>query len=327
MNAPVKQAQPGQDAVALLNDKNMIVQIAKALPKHFAPDRMIRIATTELRKNPKLRECDPWSVVASVIQCAQLGLEPGSGLGHAYLVPYGKECTMIPGYKGLAELARRSGAVSSVTAVLVYEGDEFNEGIVNGEHQINWKPARSTGKREDKDIVAVIATAKFYAGGSQAVAMTREQVDAIRDGLRYKSDTWRLHYGEMAKKTAVRRLMKLMPQSPEFQRIEELDNAANEGSQFRVALQPLVEAGVVDVNYDPNPEQQQPMETPRDKEKKAATRAETVAEFDAALAGARTRGLKIGDTERLLGMESAKVRDRPIDEIENASDILNGWGK
>jgi len=94
--------------------KRMEPQIRKALPKHLEPERLARIALTEIRKNPKLLECSRESLLGAVMTAAQLGLEPGV-LGHAYLIPYWNnktksyEVQFQIGYKGLLDLVRRSG--------------------------------------------------------------------------------------------------------------------------------------------------------------------------------------------------------------------------
>ena len=98
-------------------------EIAHALPRHMTPDRMTRIALTEFRKNPKLAECDPASVCAAVVQAAQLGLEPGI-LGQSFLVPYGKECQLVPGWMGLIDLVSRTGRASVWTGA-VFDDDLF----------------------------------------------------------------------------------------------------------------------------------------------------------------------------------------------------------
>ena len=98
-------------------------QVALALPKHLNADRMARIALTCFRNNPQLADCNPVSVFASVIQAAQLGLEPGI-MGQAYLVPYKGQCTLVPGWQGLVDLAQRSGRASVWTGA-VFAGDHF----------------------------------------------------------------------------------------------------------------------------------------------------------------------------------------------------------
>ena len=106
-------------------------QLALAIPKHLNADRLARIAATELRKTPALLNTTEASFMGAVMQSAQLGLEPGSALGQAYLVPYGKECQLILGYRGMIDLARRSGQVLSLNAYAVREGDDFKEALQN----------------------------------------------------------------------------------------------------------------------------------------------------------------------------------------------------
>ena len=80
-------------------------EVARALPRHLSPDRIVRVALTAFRLNPKLADVDPRNVFAAVIQSSQLGLEVGL-MGEAHLVPFGSQCQLIPGYQGLMKLAR-----------------------------------------------------------------------------------------------------------------------------------------------------------------------------------------------------------------------------
>jgi len=95
--------------------RDMEDQFRMALPKHFDAGRFVRVAVTTLRRNEKLLRCDQDSLLACLMLSAQLGLEPGGPLGHAYLVPYGSELTFIVGYRGYIELARRTGDVVAVS--------------------------------------------------------------------------------------------------------------------------------------------------------------------------------------------------------------------
>ena len=100
-------------------------QIALALPRHMSADRLLRVAMTSVQRNPKLLDCTHLSLIAAIIQSAQLGLEPDDLLGHAYLVPFKTTVVLIPGYKGLISLSRRSGEIKAVYARTVYEKDHF----------------------------------------------------------------------------------------------------------------------------------------------------------------------------------------------------------
>ncbi|EIL2384210.1 recombinase RecT, partial [Escherichia coli] len=84
-------AVKNNDVISFINQPSMKEQLAAALPRHMTAERMIRIATTEIRKVPALGNCDTMSFVSAIVQCSQLGLEPGSALGHAYLLPFGNK--------------------------------------------------------------------------------------------------------------------------------------------------------------------------------------------------------------------------------------------
>ena len=121
-SAPVAKPKTKAPAIVqqVLSDQ-FKKQLALAVPKHLSADRMARIAATELRKTPALLNTTPASFLGAVMQSAQLGLEPGSALGQAYLVPYGNQCQLILGYRGMIDLARRSGQVLSLSAFAVHE--------------------------------------------------------------------------------------------------------------------------------------------------------------------------------------------------------------
>ncbi len=231
-------------------------QLSRALPKHLTADRMTRIALTELRKNPKLQQCDPYSFMGAVIQSAQLGLEVGSGLGHAYLVPYKTECTLIVGYKGQVDLMHRSGRIKGVWAYVVYKEDLFEEGVDGNGPYLHYKAARLGKERKpEEEMIAAFAQAKFDDGSMQWTVMEKWEIDRIRNNLRYPSDIWRDHYGEMAKKTVVRRLSKMCPQSPEIIQVNQIEDGD------RPSHQPFIDVGVIPDNYQPQGPEHDPEKT------------------------------------------------------------------
>lgn len=185
--------------------------IESALPKVVNSDRFIRVALTEIRKSRALQECNPVSVCSAVMQAAQLGLEFGSALGQIYLVPYNQECNLMIGYRGYISLLQRSGAIKSMFAYVVYDGDEFSYEL-GLEPKLVHKPC---GKQTDVKFVYAIAV--LNDGQKQFEVMSKEAVEYIRDTFsRGKAgDTWKKSFGEMAKKTVIRRLIKLIPITPE----------------------------------------------------------------------------------------------------------------
>jgi len=207
-------------------------QIAMALPKHMTPERMMRVCNTAISKTPALLDCEPRSLMGAIIQSSQLGLEPDGVLGHAYLIPFNNrktgrvECQFIAGYKGLIELSRRSGQISTVYAHAVHANDEFRYTLGLDPTLIH-KPTSG----EPGDLIAVYAVCHLRDGGKQFEVLQRREIDAIRSQSKAgNSGPWVTHYDEMAKKTALRRLCKLLPTSPELARAAALDELA-EASQ------------------------------------------------------------------------------------------------
>jgi len=223
-NQPTQQQQsPEQTIAAYL--KRMGPEIEKALPSHMNPDRMARIALTTIRTNPLLLQCSIPSLLGAVMQAAQLGLEPGL-IGHCYLVPFnnkkkgpdGKEywerdVQFIVGYKGMIDLARRSGNIESIYAHTVYEADEFDYEL--GLHpKLHHKPA--TGRRGEMKYV--YAVAHFKDGGYQFEVMDKEEIEKRRARSKAsKNGPWVTDYEEMAKKTVIRHMWKYLPISIEIQ--------------------------------------------------------------------------------------------------------------
>jgi recombination protein RecT len=232
-----------KDLAHLMASPKVQAQLKVALPRHMTAERMARIATTEMRKVPKLAQCDPMSFLGAVIQCAQLGLEPGNALGHAYILPFDKrqkingqwqtvatEAQVIIGYRGMIDLARRSGQIVSIEARAVYEGDEF-ECSLGLESKLTHKPDWQNPNRSRPELLRfVYAVAKLKDGGIQFDVMSRAEVDGIR--ARSKSadnGPWVTDYAAMALKSVVRRLFKFLPVSIEMQQAVGLDEQAEAG--------------------------------------------------------------------------------------------------
>ena len=216
-----------KDLAHLMSSPAVQQQIKAALPRHMTPERMARIATTEMRKIPKLAECNPMSFLGAVIQC---GLEPGGSLGHVYLIPFGKEVQVIVGYRGMIDLARRSGQIISIDARAVYEGDQF-ECSLGLESKLSHVPDWNNPNRADPaKLRFVYAVAKLKDGGIQFDVMSKVEVDAIRKRSKSSgSGPWVTDYAAMALKTVVRRLFKYLPVSIEIQQAVGIDEMADAG--------------------------------------------------------------------------------------------------
>ena len=208
-------------------------QFAAALPKHLSPERFTRIAITALTRTPKLVECTQASLMRCLLDLSSLGLEPDGRRAH--LIPYENrkagtvECTLIVDWKGLAELAMRSGIIAKLHADTVCENDDFAYDL--GEvtkHAVNWKAPRGA-------MYAAYALAVTKDGAKFCAVLTKDEIDAIRARSRSGNNgPWVTDYNEMAKKTAFRRLSKWLPLSAEFRDALDKDvDAHAEESQTR----------------------------------------------------------------------------------------------
>ena len=192
-------------------------RIMNALPKHLAPDRMIAVALTCINKTPKLAQCDQGSFFQAMLSLSQLGLEPDGRRAH--LIPYGDQVQLIIDYKGLVELAMRSGQVSNIHADVVCENDvfEYDMGDIK-QHKIDFKKERG-------EMYAAYSICTFKDGTRKCEVMSKSEVDKIRSRSRAgKAGPWVTDFNEMAKKTAFRRLSKWLPLSPEVRDAFEKDD-------------------------------------------------------------------------------------------------------
>lgn len=177
-------------------------------------ERLTRIVLTELRRTPKLLECSPQSLIGAMMLAGQLGLEPGP-LGHVYFVPFKGEVTFVLGYRGIIDLGYRSGLMKSIQAVTVREGDDF-------EYRQGTRPFldhTSHGSPEGREPVAYYSVAQLKTGGSPFVVLYPEDIERTKakaQGSSHPSSPWNQHFDPMARKTAVRRLAPMLPQSPAF---------------------------------------------------------------------------------------------------------------
>lgn len=220
--APKKPPGPIQTLRTMMMEPGMLQQIGMALPKHMSAERMIRVTLTALQRNPKLLECDKKSIIGCVVEASELGLEPNGVMGHAYMVPFKNnkarpavmEAQLMVGYKGLIDLARRSGKVSVINAEVVYARDLYK--VKKGLHpDLIHEPY---DEDEDRgEIIAAYATAKIEgAEDPQFVTLTHSEIEALRKRSRAaQNGPWVTDYAAMCKKTAIRQLCKLLPCSIE----------------------------------------------------------------------------------------------------------------
>lgn len=216
--------KPYQDKILQLIDKPTFI-------------REVAFASQILSTNDKLRQCSQTTILQSIYNVATTGLSLNPILKYAALTPrYVKgewKCILSPQYQGLVKLITDSGSVRSVYAHAVYEGDIF-EPTLGTDAGIKHIP-----KYESKEWNKVYAVAVLHDGSKMFEVMTKEEVFEVRA----TSDTWKAYEAkkieakqvmwitwevEMARKTVIKRLVKYLPKTEQYDKVAEaiqLDNS------------------------------------------------------------------------------------------------------
>ena len=243
------------------------------MPRQVDSARFTAFALAILR-SPDLRDCTEKSKLLALSDCAKMGLFPDRNLGHVYLIPFNnkyvvdgqtkwrKEVTVIAGYQGMIELARRSGFINTIHTGLVCEGDEFSYWTDEEGPHLRHVP---TDNPDDEKIEKVYCVATLAAGGRQIEVMTIGQVEAIRQRSKAKdSGPWKTDRPMMVRKTVVRRARKYWPQSPELARLGALDDVADGMYERKhvdnIAAGALASAPTGRISTKPEPEPPPPVD-------------------------------------------------------------------
>ena len=199
--------------------KAMEGEIAKALPSVITPERFTRMVLSAISTNPKLGDCTPQSFLGAMMTAAQLGVEPNTALGQAYIIPYRNkgvmEASFQLGYKGLIDLAYRSGDVSIIQAQTVYENDTFDYEL-GLDPKLKHIPA--VKDRGNATHYYAIFKTKDGGYGFEVMSMADVLEHAKRYSKSYGSGPWQTNFDEMAKKTVLKRCLKYAPLKSEFVR-------------------------------------------------------------------------------------------------------------
>lgn len=228
-------------------------EFAKALPSVLTPERFTRMALTALTKTPKLANCDPASFMGAMLEAAQLGLEPNTPLGQAYLIPYGRSCQFQIGYKGLIDLAHRSEELKSIEAHAVYENDEFEF-----EFGLNPKLVHKPAMRDRGDVIWYYAVYHLVNGGYGFEVMSREDVEAHarKYSKTFNNGPWQTEFDEMAKKTVLKKVLKYAPLKSDFVRGVAVDETTNkvefDNGDINIIPDDVIDVDVEVVNDDEN---------------------------------------------------------------------------
>ncbi|SMF47426.1 recombination protein RecT [Azospirillum oryzae] len=252
----------------LLQSPKTVQRFQQLVPRHLNPERMLRVMAQAVYKTPKLAECEPMTLLGSMMACASFGLEPNTPLGHAYLIPFEKrrkqgnqwvtervDVNLIIGYRGFIDLARRSGNLVSIHADVVYgaygdmPADEFSfeygsnmhlRHVPIGDNQGRpplWAYAHASlkdGQAFEALPYARVLRIRDNSQGYQAALSAKQEAERNPSQSGWKmrsfdSSPWVAHEHEMAAKTMIRRLSKALPMSIEFANAVQLDAMSDTG--------------------------------------------------------------------------------------------------
>lgn len=280
--------------------------LVRAMPRHVKPERLLQVFASACKSTPQLMQCSASSLLVSVMVAGQLGLEPNTPLGLAYLVPFWnnkqkrQDAQLVIGYRGYIELARRSGRISKVTAHLVRAGDAFDFQLGTDEW-VRHKPASGTGA-----VTHAYACASV-AGSDEVIpwVMYRDELDAIRDAQLEKAGNGRAYHSwstspdGMMLKSPIRRVAKFLPLSPELALAVLADEGAEDVGDQRALLAGMVDGidDVADLDEDDDPKPRAEAKPDPEPERQEPAKAETQAQAEAAPARAAAPARSIGGLE------------------------------
>lgn len=180
----------------------------QAMPKDFNKTRFMQNCMTVLQDTKDIEKCNPISTARTMLKGAFLGLDFFNK--ECYAIPYGNSLQFQTDYKGEIKLAKKYSInpIKDIYAKLVREGDDFEESITSGKQTINFKPKPFN----DGEILGAFAIVLFQDGSMLYETMSKKDIEAVREGFSKakNSAAWTKTYGEMCKKTVLRRLCKLI---------------------------------------------------------------------------------------------------------------------
>ncbi|WP_367293860.1 recombinase RecT [Lactococcus lactis] len=223
-----------------LKQDNIMQQLSETLGRNSAP--LVTSALTAIANNYQLKDATPVSVLTALMKAAALNLTVDPNLGFAYLVPYKRnfkengqwvnvtEAQLQIGYKGLVQLALRSGQIRSVNTGTIYESEFKGYNKITGEFTID----ETIIPDEDKDEVAgYFAYVQLVNGGEVKQFSRKKQIEhfAKKYSKAYsydldnnkKSSPWSTEFNAMAEKTVLKQVLKFVPMSLEMQEAVSVD--------------------------------------------------------------------------------------------------------
>lgn len=213
--------------------EKMMPTIIDTLPKHIPPERMSRLAISLFKKDGRMQNVSTSSFLAAVLQSVQLGLEPNTALGEAYIIPYGKEANFQIGYKGIIKMAYNTGQYAAIYAHEVYKNDEFKYQL-----GLNKDIYHVPADEPQGDPIYYYGIYKLKNGGYDFAVWSRQKIQ--NHALKYskalnsnKTSVWETDFDSMAKKTVLLDALKYAPKSISMAEALESDRTQEPSNEIK----------------------------------------------------------------------------------------------
>ena len=207
-------------------------EIARAVPKHIDPERLVRVALTACVQNPKLLNCTRESLMQATLQSASLGLMPDGIMGQAYLIPYADKAQFQIGYQGLIELAIRTDRIAGIIADVVHEKDKFEfHRSVKEDHFLH-RPYE--GDDDPGAVTHAYAIIRRKDGSASVTVLPKAKIEREhRAHSRARNDgPWVSHWEAMARKTAILVALKYEQKSTELAKAVAIEERVEQGIEI-----------------------------------------------------------------------------------------------
>ena len=214
-----------KELVEFLESKSL--EVAKVTPENRSVDELLKMAVIAVTDSNKVLECSPVSIYRSFMQTCQMGLSLSPILNEAHLIPYGGTCTLQVGYRGWIKLAKQSGEVQDIYAEVVCENDDFKvtKGLSpNLEHEV------AVSQRGVP--THVYAVALFKSGYARFEVVPWSDIEKAKQLSKRGgkvNPAWAMWAEEMAKKVAIKRLVKTLTLGSNLARAAAIEHKANDG--------------------------------------------------------------------------------------------------
>lgn len=186
----------------LLNTNQMRGRIEQVLDKR-APQFIASIVNLYQSENA-LKNCSAISIVSSAMIAATMDLPIDKNLGYAWIIPYQKKATFQIGYKGIIQLALRSGQYKAINVLDVHEGELVNWNPLTEEFEMDFT------KKESDTIIGYVGYFKLLNGFTKTVYWSKEDIEAHEKKHRKGQSMgfgWQKDWDAMARKTVIRNML------------------------------------------------------------------------------------------------------------------------